>query len=617
MSDFENRLLWLFKRGLILSDRSKLVDKNTLNTQLDAILQKDGELQFEKSVDNIFENFDNGSSKERESSITMSDLANDGDESEIVWRDDNLPPMLFQELYANLYAPFIIQHVKDSKLKVGVSVNEVAAHMKDMKDMTHQELEDKFASLLVTYCKTIIEERCKVALHMIYRDPNGEMARLLATVGKRRLVLDIPESRELSELIVSTMNEIRHSESFRRVIPLQEADLPSVEREIEMSDIFMGDELEWIRSKIDDVVSGVKRFKDYKKRKFSTTMDDDDIQCVLAMYMNCVKCTMSKMTNYSRKKLAAHKDAPSDFYRKYGGVLSRKGVMMLWNYVLVLNNMFTFLKEKMGKTRLSIETMQKMAMVISHEKQPDVKMAVINLLETIKNHMTKTSASFALEKEEVELVYQIISASNEKLLDEEVNTVNVESLKKYVSRLLSDRDDVTSSIQLSQLTKHIASTIPRLADIEISRINVFASSCQMDDVKEEVNDDAKEVDEDVEDLYERESENHDDSDDYVDDYVEEEDKKVKGDDVFQLPVSVMRENDVENDVEDDENEPDQSDGNGKGKKLIRNVMDDIISSRKRTIHNVGHDIGNYESDSDNESQNDDGDYAYDDRDDDE
>lgn len=537
MNEFENRLLWMFKNGKILSasDRSKL--STSMNSRLDEIL-KDGDFPLGKSVDDIFKDF-KGESSSESSSITMAELEGDGNEGDI-WHVEDLPDILFKEMYASLYSVFKIQHDdKSSKLKVGIPIQEAYKLMSGASSIN--DLERIFQEIKDEYCELIMQKRCEVALRMIYKDPKSEMARLLATVGERRLVLDMPESPNLSAFIVKMMDEIRHSPSFvEKVVPLTRLDyVRNVRRDnmglkketTKMADIFKGEELDWILAKIDDVMHGVKRFREYKKRKFETNnVDDEDIKCVLAMYTNCVSCAMDKMTTYRRKKLLSHKDVPSDFSEKYRGY-SRKGTTMLWNYALILHNMLTELKETLKSTglKLSIEKMTKIASILSNKERPDVKMAVLNLLETINSHMTKRLASFEIDKFDVELVYQIISASKEHLREESVGNrtfgnrsfggtgagannrefgqQDVDAIKKYVSRFVSNVSVEEKEMRETKLTKYITAAAHQLSRVEMSRINMFASSsCKKDDedVLDVVDvDEVDEVEDDLEDALER------------------------------------------------------------------------------------------------------------------
>lgn len=554
MEDFERRLLWLFKRGIILTDRSNLSE--AVKGQLEGISAKMRDVQVspKKSVDDVFKNFQSLRT-ESDTAITIADLGGDlGGEGDVVWRESDFPPTMFRKMYAILYSTFAIvppaarkqtaaelrvfEGVSflpkiDSKLKVGIPMADTYQWMDIFPKGQNgaplvNNLDENFELVIDQYCKMVIERRCEVALRMIYRDPESEMSRLLATVGDRSLSLSM-ESSKLSAFIVSTMDEIRRSPSFiQKVLPIPEGHLPSLPKESGMSDIFKGDELDWILSKVDDVMYGVKKFRLYKKHKFDAPLNDEDIKCVLSMYMNCVTCTLDGMSKNRVKKLLSHKDVPSDFCQKYGG-LSQKGVTMLWNYALVLHNMFTMLKDDMG-LRLSIENLQKMVAIISHEKQPDVKMAIINLLEIIKNHMTKTLPSFMVDKFEVELVCQIIAGSNHRHDDEDGDDGDVEDID--LSRVISHKDktDPMYLMHLTSLRKDIGSAVTRLSHVDISRINSFASSRYKEDSK----DDAKIVEEDekeLDDIFDREAEEGGDVGVRVaDEDDDHEDDKKKGDD---------------------------------------------------------------------------------------
>jgi hypothetical protein len=569
MEDFERRLLWLFKRGIILSDRSNLSDD--VKGKLESISAKMRDVP-KKSVDDVFKDF-RSLPTESEPSITIADLGENGGGGEVVWRDLDLPSSMFTKMYAILYSTFAIvpppvrkqtpaelrlfggapflPKIDNYKLKVGIPTEE-AYQWIDMFDKGPNGaplvnlLEEKFEMIIDQYCKMITERRCEVALRMIYRDPTSEMSRLLATVGDRSLVLSM-ESSKMSAFIVSKMDEIRHSPLFQNVVPIPEGYLTAIKKENGMSDIFKGDELGWILSKIDDVMYGMKQFRLYKKHKFDAPLNDDDIKCVLSMYMNCVTCTLDGMSKNRVKKLLSHKDVPSDFCQKYGG-LSQKGVTMLWNYALVLHNMFTMLKDDMG-IRLSIEKMQKMVEVISHEKQPDVKMAVINLLEIINNHMTKTLSSFMVDKLEVELVCQIIAGSKHRHDEDDDDEDSEYSMEDAdLSRLISSKDktDPIYLMHLTSLRKNIGSTIDRLSQVDVSRINSFASSRY----KEESNDDAKIVEEDekeLDDIFNREA---DSSPTSGGGNVEDEENPM--------------ENPKENDDDEDENENDDNNSEDEG-----------------------------------------------------
>jgi hypothetical protein len=536
MDEFERRLLWLFKRGIILSDRSNL--SSGVKGELDAIASKMRDVFDRKSADDVFKDFQS-LPNESNSAITIADLGDDCDGGDVVWSDLNLPPTMFRKMYAILYSTFaIVPDTGDSKLKVGIPVEDTYQWMDVFPKGPNgaplvNNLESNFELVIDEYCKKIIERRCEVALRMIYRDPKSDMSRLLATVGDRSLSLST-DSSKLSAFIVAKMDEIRHSPSFlQEVVPIPEGFLPTFQKGEGMSDTFKGDELDWILSKVDDVMYGLKKFRLYKKHKFDAPLNDEDIKCVLSMYMNCVTCTLDKMSKNRVKKILSHKDVPSDFCQKYGG-LSQKGTTMLWNYALVLHNMFTMLKE-MG-LRSSIDKLQKMVAIISHETQPDVKMAVINLLEIIKNHMTKTLPSFMIDKFEVELVFQIITGSNHSH-DRDSDSQDESMEDVDLSRLIShkDKNDPIYLMHLTRLRKNIGTAIDRLSNVEISRINSFASS----KYKEESNEEAKIVEEDekeLDDIFDREVDTGISSGDgrggvVDDDNVDDEDKTAStGDD---------------------------------------------------------------------------------------
>ena len=648
MDEFEKKLMWFFKKGQILTDRSML--SANVQAGLNKIL-KDGEPQWEKSVDNIFANFKNDSSS-KSSSITIADLDGDGDDGDgdgddgddVILNTADLPVMLFKEMYAILYSKFKIQDKDDksSKLKVGVSIQDAYKLMSSFSTAPNgapfiNDLQRTFEEIIVEYIQLIMEKRCEVALRMIYKDPNGEMARLLATVGQRRLVLDIPESPDLSFFIISMMNKIRHSESFvENVVPLTRLDyvrndpanMGITKEKKKMADIFKGDELDWILSKIDDVVYGVKRFKEYKKRKFgANNIDDDDIKCVLAMYANCVSCAMTKMTTHRRKKLLSHKNVPSDFSEKYRGVVSsRKGTTMLWNYALILHNMLKDLKETLKEKGLvlSIEKMTKIASALSNQERPDVKMAVINLLETINSHMTKRVASFEIDKFDVDLVYQIISVSKDHLPHDQPKVFGNRSfggtgagagargaawledagagafledtgaamrdsylIKTYVSRFVDANVSVEEKeMRAAKLAKHIIDATYRMSRIEMSRINMFAS-CEKDDESDDEVDDKDESD--------NESDKSDSENSDLDDFFENEEvgvitnqnENIYGDDEDIRHIAFNGEDvgkRVVREIDPEDDEEDENGGNGK----------------KKSIHDVGGESDD-EDDEDDES----------------
>jgi hypothetical protein len=238
-------------------------------------------------------------------------------------------------------------------------------------------------------------------------------------------------------------------------------------------------------------------------------------------------------------------------------------------------------------------------------------MAVINLLETINTHMKKRLALFEIDKFDVELVYQIISASKEHIRDDiHAKKEDIEALKKDVIQFVSNDSNHSNhsveegEMRVAKLTKHIIAAIHRLVHvdhIEMSRINVFAaSSCKNDE--EDVEIVADEVVDEEDDIFERE----------VGGVISKDNKNLYEEDediqnvVFGDRVDDRAIHEVDQEEEDGLNDDSLPQKHKSG--IISNIFKDL-AAKKKTVNDIA---GGDESDDESDDEGYDFDEVFDD-----
>jgi hypothetical protein len=368
-ADFSSRLYFLWKKGtfVIPNDVKRLI-KDIPDIPDREISYEEVAESFERDIlDHFKDDVDMDDKTSRYASLTklMNDMKDNKKDKKDVTMDDihNMSgkdeKIVIHEA-DNRDSHHAHSMTSKNNLEYTPMQSVVYAGMREMNIPLRQILEflkrdsyiERYFRLLEDNKERIVESRLVKALESVYNTENSEvgdkMPRLLVATGNSKLVYE-DDDEFFSKLFQEKLGEIRTSLREKGVQPLPADELPQKPVVAEMKDFTQDKPTKvWVLSQIDDILYGLKAFRDYLDVR---VLSDRHVDCIMKLYTN--EGLIDRMADDLD---VANDNIPADFinhikkYNRGARVFNMKYTSQrLWDHAVLLLTMFNNLKKTLKK----------------------------------------------------------------------------------------------------------------------------------------------------------------------------------------------------------------------------------------------------------------------------